>query len=211
MTRNVFRSRGACKRGWVHTLSTLRGCAPPLGYQCGSQYWAVLPSSRTSLILACHLAQAGGKQGQSWAQSRVAARNGAKDLQETPPSNWERRKQTSNYNKKVFSWLGAAMLFLVVGFTRLEWAHSLLPALPCICVPKGEKYSREAVPPLADSRDSQQLREAQAGEDSKKQLIWKGVPGNTCKEAKTGFLSLNSSLSKSRSLSKHLSATCHLT
>lgn len=72
---------------------------------------------------------------------------------------------------------------------------------PCIYVPKGEKYSREAVPPLADSRDSQQLREAQAGEDPKKQLIWKGVPGNTWEEAKTGFLSLNSSLSKSRGLS----------
>ena len=48
---------------------------------------------------------------------------------------------------------------------------------------KAEEYSREAVPPLANARDSQQLREAQTGKDPKEQLIWKGVPGDTCKEA----------------------------
>lgn len=64
----------------------------------------------------------------------------------------------------------------------------ITPFLPSsLCAQKDEQYSREAVPPLADSRDSQQLREAETGKDPKKQLIWKGVPGDTCKEAAQGF------------------------
>lgn len=66
-----------------------------------------------------------------------------------------------------------------------EYITLLLPSP--LYAQKGEQYSREAVPPLANPRDSQQLREAQTGKDPKQQLIWKGVPGDTCKEAKQGF------------------------
>lgn len=70
------------------------------------------------LILAHQLAQAGGYLAN---KGRAEARNGViTDLQETPPSDWERKKQTPNYNRKVSSWFGAVMLFLAVGFTRLE-------------------------------------------------------------------------------------------
>lgn len=70
------------------------------------------------LILAHQLAQAGvylANKGRAEARSGVII-----DLQETPPSDWERKKQTPNYNRKVSSWFGAVMLFLAVGFTRLE-------------------------------------------------------------------------------------------
>jgi len=77
------------------------------------------------------------------------------------------------------------MVWLLVSPDSNEYITLFLPS--SLYAQKSEQYSREAVPPLANSRDSQKLREAQTGKDSQEQLIWKGVPGNTCKEANQGF------------------------
>lgn len=77
------------------------------------------------------------------------------------------------------------MVWLLVSPDSNEHITGFLPS--SLYAQNGEGYSREAVPPLANSRHSQQFREAQTRKDPKEQLIWKGVPGNTCKEAKHGF------------------------
>lgn len=78
-----------------------------------------------------------------------------------------------------------SMMWLLVSPHSNE--HITLPPPSSPYAQKDEQYSREAVPPLANARHSQQLREAQTRKDPQEQLIWKGVPGNTCEEAEQGF------------------------